>query len=424
MEMSVEYSLQYGKGSIRFVPPPGTEVQLIEPRIHPAPSDQAAVVQQALDHPVNSPTLKELTAHVKKILIITNDNTRPMPSKITIPLIIGAFCRPVETYDLTILIATGLHRKMTPEETVEQFGRETVEKYRIVNHVATDRSQLTFHGKMTSGNELWLNRLVAESDLVISEGFIEAHFFAGFSGGRKSILPGVAGAETIMNNHSPANIADLRACSANLEGNPVHAECAEAAGIAGLGFILNVALNKEKKIIRAFAGHPTDAHLQGCAFVKEAMSVKVHPTDIVVTGNNGYPLDRNLYQVVKGIDVASRVVIKGGVIIMAAQCLDGAGHRKFGEMIQSCRSAEELNDRMSAPPGEIDKWQVQILARALMKCTIILINDTLTRQEVESLFLVYAADLDEALKIALGIKGENASISVIPEGPVVIPVVG
>jgi len=418
-----EYHLQYGKGTIPFIPPLDKEIQLIEPRVHKAPEDELAVVNDALDHPVNSPSLKELSKEVRSILIITDDNTRPMPSKITIPAILKSFYKPASEYDITILIATGLHRKMTPEEILEQFGRETVENYKIVNHVATDESLLVCYGKMKSGNELWLNRLVLESDLVISEGFIEAHFFAGFSGGRKSILPGVAGADTIMNNHGPTNIADVHSFGANLDGNPIHSECVEAAKKAKLGFILNVALNKEKKIIGAFAGDPVDAHLKGCEFVKEAMSVKVHSTDIIITSNNGYPLDRNLYQVVKGIDVASRVVPQGGVIIMAAQCLDGVGHKHFKDLMQSGTSIEELNAKLSVPPCEIDKWQAQILARALLKCTVILINDTMKKEEVESMFFTYAANMDEAIRIATKIKGEDADISVMPEGPVVIPVV-
>ena len=417
-----ENCLQYGKGTLSLTLPSDREIQWIEPRSHEVSESQQDIVRQALDHPIHSTTLNELTKNVKKVLIITNDNTRPMPSSITIPAIIASFARSASDYDITILIATGLHRKMTRDEMMEQFGSGIVGDYRIINHVATDESQLVCYGKMASGNELWLNRLVLESDLVISEGFIEAHFFAGFSGGRKSILPGVAGASTIMNNHSPVNIASDQAIGANLDHNPVHDECVEAAKIAKLGFILNVALNKEKKIIAAFAGHPIEAHLAGCGFVRESMSVPVNHTDIVITGNNGYPLDRNLYQVVKGIDVASKVVKKGGVIVMAAQCIDGAGHQKFKELMQSAASIEELNAKMSVPPSEIDKWQAQILAKAMMRSTVILVNDTMKKEEVESMFFVHADSIDDAIQTALRMQGENASISVIPEGPVVISV--
>jgi Uncharacterized conserved protein len=415
--------LPFGKKSISFVLHSNVVVQLIAPRVHIAPIDQAGIIKTALNDPINSTSLKELTKNVKKILIITNDNTRPMPSKFTIPAIINAFFYPQTYYDITILIANGLHRKMTQEEMIEQFGKDTYEKYKIVNHVATDESQLAFLGKMSTGNELWLNRLVVENELVISEGFIEAHFFVGFSGGRKSILPGVAGAKTIIQNHRPENIANKNSNGSNLNGNPIHMECVEAALMAKLGFILNVALNEEKKIIGAFAGHPIDAHLKGCEFVKEAMSIKVHSTDIVITSNNGYPLDRNLYQVVKGIDIASRVVAKDGVIIMAAQCIDGVGHKQFKEMILSCSSIEELNEKMSVSPSEIDKWQVQILARAMARSKIILVSENLEKEEVEDMFFLYAGSLEEALDIALQIKGKDASISIMPEGPVVIPVI-
>jgi len=421
--LALSYSIPYGKTTIPFTPPDNRTIQLIEAKPFPAPPDQAKTVTDALNSPINSPTLSELTKDVKKILIITNDNTRPMPSRVTIPAIIQSFYHPEDKYDITILIANGLHRAMTQAEMDEQFGRELTGRYRFVNHRAADETQLAYHGRLSTGSELWLNKLVGESDLVISEGFIEQHFFAGYSGGRKSILPGVAGAQTIMRNHCPANISDERSIGANLDGNPIHEECAEAALAAPLGFILNVALNDRKQIIRAFAGRPVDAHLAGCRFVRELMSVKAVPTDIVITSNNGYPLDRNLYQAVKGIDTAARVVKDGGVIIAAAGCADGVGHASFGEQLRRCASKEQLFRNMSEPAGEADKWQVQILARAMRRSTVILVNGTLTKDEVESMLFVYAADMAEAFEKALEIAGKGASVSVMPEGPTVIPIV-
>ena len=421
--MALSYAIPFGKTTISFHPPDNRPVQLIAAKPFPAPPDQLKIVTDALNSPINSPTLKELTRDVKKILIITNDNTRPMPSRLTIPAIIRAFCHPESAYDITILIATGLHRAMMREEMDEQFSRELTGKYKFVNHAAADDAQLAYHGKLSAGNELWLNKLVGDSDFIISEGFIEQHFFAGYSGGRKSILPGVAGAKTIMRNHCPENIADARSVGANLDGNPIHDECTEAALAAPLGFILNVALNDKKQIIQAFAGHPVDAHLEGCRFVREAMSVKAAPTDIVITSNNGYPLDRNLYQAVKGIDTAARVVKEGGVIIAAAQCADGVGHAGFGDQLRRCSSAGQLYRNMADPAGETDKWQVQILARAMRKSTVILVNGTLTKDEVEGMLFVYAKDMEDAFEKALSIAGRDASVSVIPEGPTVIPVV-
>jgi nickel-dependent lactate racemase len=414
--------LPYGKGHIELTLPDGKDYQFIYPKKLTPGLSEEEIVLRALNTPVKSKTLRDLTKDVKKILIITNDNTRPMPSRITIPAMIRSFFYPQRYYDITILIATGLHRKMTSEEITEQFGEEICNKYNIINHDARDERQLVCLGEMSTGNELWLSKLVTENELIISEGFIEPHFFAGFSGGRKSILPGIAGAKTIMQNHNPLNIANYYSRGGNLEQNPIHMECTEAAIKARLGFILNVALDDNKRIIAAFAGDPVQAHIEGCKFVRDSMSVPVKMTDIVITTNNGYPLDRNLYQVVKGIDVASKVAKKGGVIIAVAKCSDGVGHAKFGELILGCSSVEELYQKMSKPPCEIDQWQVQILARAMIDHTIILVNSTIDEETARKMFFVPATDIQQAVDMALEIKGKDASISIMPEGPVMIPI--
>ena len=411
----------YGSGTMELRIPQDSYCQILESRTQSVVSDPEKILRDALENPIGSADIRELTKTAKTILIITNDNTRPMPSNLTIPALIGQFFYPKEHYDITILIAAGLHRAMTDAEIRQQLGNEVAEKYPVVVHSATNQSSLTSFGLLPSGKELFLNRLVKEHDLVIAEGFIEPHFFAGYSGGRKSILPGVAGADNILENHSPNNIANPGSCQANLVGNPIHDECVAAARLANLQFILNVALNKDKQIIAAFAGHPEIAHLEGCRFVEAHMTMDALQTDIVVASNNGYPLDRNLYQVVKGIDTAAKVARKGGAIIMTVECLDGVGHDSFRALIQSCASVEELNEKMSLPPCDIDKWQVQVLARALIDHTIILVSGGIERELAEQLFFGYAATLDEALVRALSLIGEGASISVLPEGPVIIP---
>lgn len=412
----------YGKGVLDLRLPAGSYQLLKAKKIEIGKTEQE-IVSDALEHPIGGPRLRELSKEAQKITIITNDNTRPMPSHITLPALIRSLYSPAKNHNITILIATGMHRKMSRAEMEEQYGTEICSSYNVVNHDAYDKNSLVSLGKLSTGNELLVNTLVAESDLVISEGFIETHFFAGFSGGRKSILPGVSGVDSIMNNHSPINIDHAYARSAQLTGNPIHAECIEAARVAGLKFILNIALNEEKRIIGAFAGDFEKAHLMGCTYVRDLMSVPAKHTDIVVTTNSGYPLDRNLYQVVKGIDTASSMTKKGGVIIIAAECRDGIGHTKFKELMQSCRTKEELLQKMSEPHQEVDKWQAQILARAIAEKTIILVNDTLEQTELEKMFIKQASSLNSALKQAKTLKGENASISVMPEGPVVIPLV-
>jgi len=414
-------SVLYGRGSQALQIPDGVAFQIIEP-IGTATSESVEkTVQDALDNPIGSAGIRELTRTAHKILIITNDNTRPMPSRLTIPALIKNFYLAEARYDITILIATGLHRMMTELEIREQLGEELVAKYRVVVHSAIDREGLVSFGFLPSGEELFLNRLVAENDLVIAEGFIEPHFFAGFSGGRKSILPGVAGAVNILSNHRPANIAHPRSTQAVLNGNPIHEECLAAARMARLQFILNVALNRNKQVVAAFAGDVEAAHLAGCKYVEERMTVDVRAADIVVTSNHGYPLDRNLYQAVKGIDTAAKALRKGGVIIVAAECIDGVGHEFFKQHLLSCGSVKELLAKMSAPPSEIDKWQTQILARVLVNHTVILVSAGIERELAERMFFTYATDLDEALDMALSITGRDALVSVMPEGPVVIP---
>jgi lactate racemase len=418
--MDRAFYVLYGKSKLEFTVPSANLMQVIEPARIQA-YDEKQTILDALRHPIGSPTLRELTERVKKVLIIANDITRPMPSRLTIPLMIGEFYRAPEDYEITILIATGLHRKMTDSEISERFGDELTSKYPIVNHVATDDSSLVHFGRMPSGNELYLNQLVAQSELVIAEGFIEPHFFAGFSGGRKAILPGVAGASTIMNNHSPRNIASPFASIANLQNNPIHLECVEAARLSGLKFILNVALNMEKQVIAAFAGSPFEAHEKGCEYVRGKMTVPCERADIVITSNNGYPLDRNLYQAVKGMDAAAKAVKPGGVIIIAAECMDGAGHHGFTDLITGCSSVVELYEKMSMGEPQHDKWQAQVLARILKDYTVVLVSNGLTKELTQRMFMQPAKDMDDALRIAFGKMGESATVNVLPEGPVVVP---
>ncbi|MCL2163055.1 MAG: nickel-dependent lactate racemase [Oscillospiraceae bacterium] len=412
----------YGKTKQTAHIPESYDCQIISSKILPQPKCSESIVEEALQSPISSQTLKELSHDVKNIVIITNDNTRPMPSKITLPLIIRQFYYPESHYDITILIATGLHRMMTEEEMANQYGDEFCRTHRVVCHDATNQKENVKIGVLTSGNELYLNRIAANCDLLISEGFIEPHFFAGFSGGRKSVMPGVAGELTIMQNHCPQNIAHAKARQATLTNNPIHEECMEAAKMANLRFIMNVALNDNKEIVAAFAGDPVEAHRKGCRYVEEIMTVPVKQTDIVVTSNNGHPLDRNLYQVVKGIDTAAKVVKPGGVIIAVAQCEDGIGHREFGELIRSCSTLQELSTMVSTPPLQHDKWQVQILVRALEKATLILVNDVIDAKILRRMFIEAAPSVDEALQTAVSRIGPDATISFIPDGPVIIPV--
>ncbi len=412
--------LAYGKKGLAFSIASANLGDVLLPAMN-APQDSGSIVQKALESPICSPTLRELSRDAKKIVIITNDNTRPMPSNITLPILLQSFFYPETYYDITIMIANGLHRKMTQAEKLEKLGPELCGKFRVVNHDAMDEHMLHYLGRLSTGTPLYINRLLIESDLVIAEGFIEPHFFAGFSGGRKSVVPGVAGAKTIMSNHCPQNIANPAATIGNLDNNPVHEELVEAMRLSPLRFILNVALDSEKRITAAFAGHPEYAHQAGCEYVRKAMSVPCRPAPIVITSNDGYPLDRNMYQVVKGIDAASKAAAPDGLIIMAARCIDGVGHPEYYELIRRYSSPLELYEATRSGESEIDKWQVQVLARVLRQHKVILVSEGVDAAVAKNFFFGYASSLEEALEMAYGIKGKDARVNVIPDGPVVIP---
>jgi nickel-dependent lactate racemase len=261
------------------------------------------------------------------------------------------------------------------------------------------------------------------ADLVISEGLIEPHFFAGFSGGRKSIMPGIAGQNTVLANHNSRFIADVNANTGILNNNPIHRDMLFAAKAARLRFILNVCINSEKEIVQAFAGHPEKAHYEGCEFVKNLLKVRRKESDIVITSNGGYPLDQNIYQAVKGMTAAETCVRKDGVIIMVAGCCDGHGGEAFYNWMTRGKSPEEIMQKILAVPPEqtmADQWQAQILARVLLKARVIMVTDLANKEMVESMHMSYACSLDEAIKQAEAIVGSDSSITVIPDGVGVI----
>jgi len=326
--------------------------------------------------------------------------------------------------EISLLIATGLHRPVTEKEKKELVGEDVVENYEILDHDARNEEQLAKLNKKTSfGTPVVVNKLVLENDLVIGIGFIEPHFFAGYSGERKILLPGVASADAIFNNHSFKMINHPKSRYGILKGNPIHEDMVEFMENTKLDFILNVILNKEKNISGIFAGDPIEAHLKGVKELEKYVKIPyTRPADIVITTNGGYPLDRDIYQVVKGMDTAALVAKKGGVIIITAECRDGlGGHREFLEIVKGTKNPEEIIARIKKLEPIYDQWQAQILARILKKAKIIVVTHSLSRKTLEDLQLIHARTLEEALEIAYGYVGRDAEITAIPEGPYIIP---
>ena len=381
------------------------------------------IVERALDNPIGSQSLEELVKGKKSMVIISSDHTRPVPSHVTMPILLRRIREANPEIDITILIATGFHRATTHEELVQKYGEKIVAEEKIIVHDSRDDAGMADLGMLPSGGALKLNRLAIDTDLLIAEGFIESHFFAGFSGGRKSILPGIASATTVMANHCSEFIASPYARTGILKNNPIHRDMLYAAQQAKLAFILNVVIDAEKKVIGAFAGDSEQAHVTGCEFVLKMAEVKANPSDIVVTTNGGYPLDQNIYQSVKGMTAAEANCKEGGVIIMVSACNDGHGGQSFYENLRDAASPRALLERIAKVPRNEtipDQWEMQILARILDKFTVIMVTDMCSPEMIKEMHMEHAATFQEALQRAFEIKGNNASVTVIPDGVSVI----
>ena len=390
----------------------------------PAPAeDQEQEVIRALDNPIGSPALEVLAKGKKNCVIIASDHTRPVPSRYIIPEMLRRLRAGSPGIDITILIATGFHRETTREELIAKFGDDIVENEKIIVHDSRDRSMQCKLGTLPSGGELIINKLAAETELLVSEGFIEPHFFAGFSGGRKSILPGVAAKETVLANHCSKFINSPFARTGILENNPIHRDMLFAAKAAKLTFIVNVVIDKEKKVVKAFAGDPEAAHASGCAFLDQYCRLTIPESDIVITTNGGYPLDQNVYQSVKGMTAAEAVCKENGVIIIATSCCDGHGGESFFKMLSEAASPEELLEEISQIPNDRtvpDQWQYQILCRILSRFKVIVVTRDCDHKMIEDMKMMAAGNMDEALTLAFKYTGCDAKVAVIPDGVSVV----
>ena len=389
-----------------------------------AEKSQEQLVLDALEHPVDSPRLRTLAEGKRNIVIVTSDHTRAVPSKITLPLLLKEIRSGNPDANITILIATGLHRPTTEEEQRRMFGDAIVDHEKIAINNAFAPEQFVELCTLPSGAVFQVNRLAAECDLLVTEGFVEPHFFAGFSGGRKSILPGICSERTVNENHSYKAVSHPRSNSGMLKDNPIHADMLCAAKAVNVQFIFNVALDGEKKIVAAWAGDLEKAHEAGVAFIRQWSQCPVVTGDIVVTSNGGYPLDQNLYQSPKAMATAEACAGEDGVIIMCCSCCDGMGGAHFGQLIQR-GTPDEIDRYLSSIPPEKtipEQWCTQVCVRVLRKHPVILVTTFLSHDEVRKANMIPASTPDEALEIAYRLKGEQASVVVIPDGVSVLTV--
>lgn len=385
---------------------------------------EAELVREALANPISTPRLCELAKGKNRIVLVTSDHTRAVPSKLTLTLLLEEIRRGNPEADITILIATGLHRATTEEEQRRMFGDAIVDNEKIVVNQAFVDEDFEKVCDLPSGAELWVNKVALHCDLLVTEGFIEPHFFAGFSGGRKSILPGICNAATVNENHSYKAISSPYSTTGVLEHNPIHEDMVCAARAVNVQFIMNVALNAEKKVIAAFAGDLEQAHEKGVTFVRSLAQCPSVEGDIVITSNGGYPLDQNLYQSPKAVATAEACCREGGVIIMCASCCDGMGGTHFEKLIVK-GTVDEIDAYLSKiPPKETipEQWCAQIFARILKKHKVILVTTYLDHELVRKANMIPASTPDEALEMAYEIMGRDAEVVVIPDGVAVLAV--
>ncbi len=430
--------LAYGKTGLEVDLPDGWKVDIVRPRRVEALADQAGAVREALRHPIGSRPLRELVKPSDTVAIVCNDITRPTPYQTILPVLLDELGH-VPDEAVVLLIATGTHRANTPDELKTMLGEQIVGRFRIVQNDARDRDSHALAGTTAGGNEVWIHEEFLRCAMRILTGFIEPHFFAGFSGGGKAVMPGLALLGTILKNHSARNIDHPQAASCVSDGNPVWEEIREAALIAsrsslgsGLSsdersatsdervFLLNVALNRDQQITAVFAGDLEQAHRCGCSFVGRHAAVRVEaPYDIVVTSNCGYPLDRNLYQSVKGMSAAAGIVKKGGAVIVAADCCDGVpDHGEYKRLLFESAGPAALLQRIRAGDYNCqDAWQAHIQALVCEKADVYLFSHNLTDEEITRAMLKPCRDIGGTVARLLRSRGREALVCVLPEGP-------
>ena len=409
--------LAYGRNGLSIEVPACAQVVL--PRHVDGVDDEASSIEAAIAAPTGSPPLAELAAGKRRVVVTHSDITRATPNDRILPVLLRALeAAGVDRGDITLINALGTHRPQTEGELRQMLGDGVVDRYRCRQHDAWDDAALVAAGTTSRGNALRLNRTVMEADLVIFTGFVEPHFFAGFSGGPKGALPALAGSESVLTNHGYAMIGDPRATWGITDGNPIWEEMREAAALIEPLFLLNVTLNAQGRITGVFAGDVVTAHRRGCDFVRESAMVAVEePFDAVVTTNSGYPLDQNLYQTVKGMQAARGIVRAGGAIIMAAECSDGLpSHGRYAELLAEAGSPDAILEMLRQPGFSAqDQWQVQIQAQIQRHADVYVYSDGLGDDEIRAALLTPTRDIETTLA---DLAPER--LCVLPQGPLTI----
>ena len=419
--MKVE--LSYGESGLT-IELPDDRTTVIAPDHLPPAADERAAVTMALRRPVSGPPLREVVRPGQTVAISVCDGTRAQPRRVVIPAILEELATIVRLEDVVILVATGTHRANTDAELRQMLGDDVVDSVRVVNHDARDESALVWMGRHGAGVPVWLNREWVEADVRITTGFVEPHFFAGFSGGPKLVAPGLAGLETTLTLHDAARIGHPDARWGVIEGNPVHDDVRAIAAATGTHFTLDVIIDRGKRLVQAFGGELFAAHRAACEVARRtAMRPVPAPFDVVVTTNSGFPLDQSLYQSIKGISAAAEVVQQGGLIVCAAECRDGfPDHGSYRAELAAAASPQALLETIAARTVTVpDQWQTQIQAKLQSRARVVMHTSFLSDEELAEAHLEQTADISGTVEAALAAAGPEARVCVLPEGPQTIP---
>jgi len=414
--------LQYGKTGLSVEVPDRAVV--VEPRHLPGLDDEEGAVLEALRQPIGTAPLRELVKPTDKVAIVISDITRPTPNDKLVPWLIKEMPH-VDPDNIVIINGTGTHRDQTQEEFVQMLGKEVAERYRIVNNACHDKTMQDRVGRSEFGCDVYLHKEYVQADFRIVTGFIEPHFFAGFSGGPKGIMPGIAGIETIMTFHNARMIGDPLATWGNMTNNPLQDMTREVNRMCKPHFMLNVTLNSDKQITAVFAGELFAAHDVGCAFAKEHAMVRCEKRfDVVLTSNSGYPLDQNLYQAVKGMSAAHKIVKRGGTIICAAECSDGLpNHGNYAAILAMRKTPAEILAMIEDRSFRMfDQWQVQKQA-VIQSWADVYVYSCLPDEEISRAMFTPSRSIESTLAQLAAKHGPNMSVAVMPLGPLTIPYV-
>ncbi len=415
----VDVWLPYGKTEVCVRVPTRNMLGSIEPKEKPCAKNPEAEVERALNEPIGSKTLAELVKPENKIAIVVDDATRSAPSRLLVlPLLDKLTGLGVKNENITIIFACGLHRAVKSEEAVALLGQDIIDRVKAISHDCK-ANDLVHVGSTKYGTKVHLNRAFAEADVRILTGDIGFHYYAGYGGGRKSVIPGVSGEETIKKNHTA--LLDAKARTGVLDGNPVHEDMTEASKLAKVDFILNVVTNGKGEIIKAFAGDLEQAFLEGVKLVDEMYRVTVeNRADIVVVSAGGHPADLNLFQATKSIDGALEVVKRGGIIILVAECPEGHGNQTFYDWMAK-HGDLKLVEREIKRNFVFGGHKAYYLLKALQNHRIILVSSMADFYASNVFQLKTARAINDALNEAFGLAGKNAKVWAMPYGNLTLP---